>query len=173
MAKDLGQKPCLVIVLDINNEISLHMLGVHHEPWVRLVPGSRIISMTCAGDGIVKKGLLYDLAGSLGHVKDACSMKNKEIRIVHNMLPPYFAVNNGTIDQTTLEGPILKTFLERFSLRPSFQFAHQVWGIQNKSTGIWNGIVGLVRNISQHLPNIIFSGWLRVSRCGGNMCTLQ
>ena len=148
----------MAIFLDINvkNQTSLHMLGVHHEPWVRLVPGSRIISMTCAGDDIVRKGLLHDLVGGLGTFKDVCSMKNKEIRIVHNMLPPYFAVNNGTIDQTTLEGPILKTFLERFSLLPSYQFAHRVWGIQNKSTGIWNGIVGLVRNVSQHFCNITF-----------------
>ena len=103
--------------------------------------------MSCSENGIVSKGLLGDLVGSLGHVKDACSMKNKEIRIVHNMLPPSFAVNDGAIDQTTLEGPVLKTFLERFSLRPSFKFAHRVWGVQNKSTGIWNGIVGLVGNI--------------------------
>ena len=142
--KDLHQKPGLVLYMDDHDQISLPMLGVHHEPWVRLVPGSRVISVTCSGDGLVRRGLLADLVGSLGHVKEACSMKNKEIRIVHNMLPPSFAVNDGAIDQTTFEGPVLKTFLERFSLRPSFEFAHRVWGVQNKSTGIWNGLVGLV-----------------------------
>ena len=102
--------------------------------------------MSCSGNGIVSKGLLGDLVGSLGLVKDACSMKNKEIRIVHNMLPPFFVVNKGVIDQTTLEASFLTTFLEKFLLRPSFIFANRVWGNQNKSTGIWNGMVGLVGN---------------------------
>ena len=85
-----------------------------------------------------------DLAGGLGQAKDSCSMKNKEIRIVHNMLPPFLVVNNGAVDHTTLEAPFLTTFLERFLLRPSFIFANRVWGNKNKSTGIWSGMVGLV-----------------------------
>ena len=148
VAKDLHQRPSLVIFLDFDNQTSLIKYGIHQEPWVKIVPGSRVISMTCSGDGIVKRGLLHDLTGSLGHVQDVCSMKNKKIRIAHNMLPPFLVVDKGDIDQTTLEASFLTTFLEKFLLRPSFIFANRVWGNQNKSTGIWNGMVGLVGNIA-------------------------
>ena len=144
VAKDLHQRPSLVIFLDFDNQTSLIKYGIHQEPWVKIVPGSRVISMTCSGDGIVRRGLLHDLTGSLGHIEDVCNMKNKEIRIVHNRLPPFLVVNKGYVDQTTLEASFLTTFLETFSLRPSFNFANQVWGNRNKSTGIWNGVVGLV-----------------------------
>ena len=127
-------------------------------------PGSRNISVTCAGDGIVRKGLLYDIHGSLGNVEDACSLKNREIRIAHNMLPPYFAVHNGTIDQNNLESPFLQTFLDKFSLRPSFFFAQQAWGSLNKTSGIWNGIVGLVRHILSVFFTTPFLGWLWLVR---------
>ena len=145
MVKDLSNKPQLVIYLNIHDHTPLAMLGAHHEPWVSYVPGSSTIAMTCSGDSIVRKGLLHDLAGTIGHVKESCSLKNREIRIAHNINPPFFTVNNGVIDQTTLEGSYLTTFLDRFSLHPSFVFAQQVWGVQNKSSGIWNGIIGLVR----------------------------
>ena len=146
VASKMSQRPSLVVYIDGPGLTSLS-LGIHHEPWVRYVPGSQNISMTCAGDGIVRRGLLYDLPGSLGFLEEVCSLRNKEIRIAHNMLPPYFAVYNGTIDKTTLESPFLQTFIERFSLFPSFFFAQQTWGSQDKTTGIWNGIVGLVGNI--------------------------
>ena len=147
VANYIGQKPRLVILIDINDQTSLAMLGVHHEPWVRFVPGSSYISMTCSGDGVLRRGLLHDLAGSLGLIKEACSMKNKEIRISYNKGPPYFDINNGIIEHTLLEAPILTTFLEKYSLRPTFSFAQQKWGSQDKSTGIWNGVVGLVGNM--------------------------
>ena len=147
MANYIGQKPRLVIFIDISNQTSLAMLGVHHEPWVRFVPGSSYISMTCSGDGVLRRGLLHDPAGSLGLIKEACSMRNKEIRISYNTGPPYFDINNGIIEHTFLEAPILTTFLEKYSLRPIFNFAQQKWGSQDKSSGIWNGVVGLVGNM--------------------------
>ena len=146
MTKKMGQNPSLVVYMGAPDQNNVD-LDDHHEPWVKYVPGSRTISVTCAGDGIVKKGLLYDLPGSLGNIKNTCTVRKKEIRIAHNMLPPYFAVHNGSIDQTNLESPFLQTFLEKFSLRPSFLFAQQVWGSLNKTSGIWNGILGLVRYI--------------------------
>ena len=48
---------------------------------MRYVPGSRVISVTCAGDGRARRALLSDLAGSLGSVEEACSFENKDIRI--------------------------------------------------------------------------------------------
>ena len=75
------------------------------------------------------RGLLYDLPGSLGNVEEACSLRNKDIRIAHNMLSPNFAVYNGTIDQTTLESPLLQSFIERFSLRPSLHHVHKHGGL--------------------------------------------
>ena len=147
MSHKISQRPSLVVYIDGPGLGSLSSLGVPHEPWVRYVPGSQNISITCAGDGIVRRGLLYDLPGSLGNVEESCSLRNKELRIAHNMLPPNFLVHNGTIDQTTLESPFLQTFIERFSLSPLFFFAQQTWGSRNKTSGIWNGVVGLVRHL--------------------------
>ena len=158
VANKMSHKPSLVIYIDFLDLASVNSLGVHHEPWARYVPGSQIISMTCAGDGIVRRGLLFDLHGSLGNVEEACSLRGKELRIAHNMLPPYFAVYNGTIDQTTLESQFLQSFIEKFSLRPTFLFAQQTWGSRNKTSGIWNGIVGLVGKI------ILFPGCFMHSR---------
>ena len=147
IVEHIGHQPSLVVIIDTHQQIQSNMLGEHHEPWVRYVPSSSVITVTCSGDGIIRRGLLWDLKSSLGHFKDVCTMRNKELRIACNVLHPFFVVKDETIDMTTLESPFLQTFLERFSLHPSFHFAQQKWGSKNKSSGIWNGVVGMVRKL--------------------------
>ena len=117
LAEQMQQQPRLVIYTDTEDPASV---GVHSYPWVRLVPGSTVIFVTCFGNE--RKGLLYDLSRTLGHVEDICSMRNKELRIAYNNLPIYFQVNDGIIDQTGFEGLLLQTFLKAGFLKISMEF---------------------------------------------------
>ena len=90
------------------------------------------------------RGLLYDLPGSLGNLEEACTLRSKELRIAHNTWQPYFAMEVGSPDNTTMESIFLNTLLEKDSLTPVWVDAGQSWGGRDKTTGKWNGAVGLV-----------------------------
>ena len=78
-------------------------------------------------------------------MKDVCRLASREIRIAYNRLPPLFDVINQEVDSTTLEGPFLETFLEKYDLRPTFVNANYNWGSKNETSGIWDGLIGLVK----------------------------
>ena len=147
LARQLNQIPTLVIFLDSQDAIKPKDWGYRHEVWVKYIPGRTYVSFTCPCDVHVHRGVFR----SLGHVNDLCSMKNKMITVAYNMLPPFFAMNNGIINPTTLESAFLMTFLEKYNLTPSFIFAKQVWGIQDKISRKWNGVMGLVMSVFLHL----------------------
>ena len=147
LARQLNQIPTLVIFLDSQDSIQPKDWGYQHEVWVKYIPGRTDVSFTCPCDVHVHRGVFR----ILGHVNDLCSMKNKMIKVAYNMLPPFFAMNNGIINPTTLESAFLKTFLEKYNLTPSFIFAKQVWGIQDKTSRKWNGVMGLVMAVFLHL----------------------
>ena len=136
--------PSLVIFIEKEYTTQMNEWGYQHELWVKYTPGHAVVSLSCPNDINVHRGIFNNLKASLGPVDDVCNMKNRPIRIAHNMLPPFFAVKNGAIDPTSLESTCLQSFLERYNLTPSFYFAKQVWGIKNKSSGKWNGITGSV-----------------------------
>ena len=145
LTSQLNQIPSMVIFIDSQDPILPNDWSYQPVLWVKYIPGRRDVSLTCRGGGQVHRGVWHDMPGSLGHVDTVCNMKNKPIRIAHNMLPPFFAVNNGMIDITTLESIVLKTLLEKHNLRPFWVNAGQVWGNKDKTTGKWDGIVGLVK----------------------------
>ena len=104
---------------------------------------AELVTVTC--HGLVRQGVLYALSHSLGPVNDICSVETKEIRISYNKASPLFAVNKEEVDSATIEGAVLDTFLKKYNLRPTFIHAKQLWGAKNETTGLWNGIIGLVR----------------------------
>ena len=144
LGKQINQRPSMVIYIRNKDHSGINGVGYQHELWIEHNPGHKHISLTCPGDVNIRKGVLYDLAGSLGRMESVCSRRKKRIRIAHNVYQPFFAVNNGLIDPTTVESIFLTTFLEKYSLQPSFYFAGQVWGNLNKTSGLWNGVIGQV-----------------------------
>ena len=140
MAK-MDQIPSMVVYMGkvdhVNSTGPYHGLLFEYSHW------SPVITVTCRG--LVRQGVLYALSHSLGPVNDICSMETKEIRISYNKASPLFAVNKEEVDSATIEGAVLDTFLKKYNLRPTFIHAKQLWGAKNEKTGLWNGIIGLVR----------------------------
>ena len=152
MVARLDKLPSMVVYMGkIDHTTLLNNMGPNHGLLVEYIPGYSHITVTC--HGLVRRAVLTNLSLSLGQVEDMCSMRNKEIRIAHNNVPPMFAVNNNEVDSDTLEGAVLDTFLEKYSLRPTFINAKQVWGIKNETSGLWDGVIGLVRFYFQNFPN--------------------
>ena len=140
----MDKVPSLVVYmgkLDHTNHI--HTIGPFHGPLFEYIPGSPVLTVTC--HSFVRKGVLYNLSHSLGHVGDMCSMKNREIRIAYTIAGPMFSVNNQKMESNTLEGAVLDTFFDRYNLRPTFISANQVVGSKNETSGLWSGVFGLVR----------------------------
>ena len=52
--------------------------------------------------------------------------------------------DNGEIDTTSYEGYLMKSFVEKYQLTPTFLDAGWGWGILDKKTNLWNGMVGNV-----------------------------
>ena len=88
----------------------------------------------------------------------ACPFRGAKLRVSYNHLPPYFekhpSLDSGTLAPprpTFLHGNIEEEFLRSFvfhnNLNVSFQHAGQKWGSLNKTTGLWNGGVRLVRSL--------------------------
>ena len=149
MAK-IALVPSMVVYMSKLDHMNLiHSTGTYHGLLFEYSPGSPVITAKC--HGLVRRGVLHNLSHSLGHVSDMCSMKNKEIRIAYNKSPPLFDVNNQQVDSATLEGAILDTFIEKYNLRPIFIHAKQVWGVRNETTGLWDGVIGLVRVTLQYM----------------------
>ena len=147
LSRQLNQIPSMVILIDSKDIVLAHDWGYQPGLWMKYTPGHRAVSLTCPGIGLVQRGVWPDLSASLGGLDTVCNMRNRQLRIAHNTWPPFFAVTEGVIDDTTLESIVIKTFLEKHSLEPVWVHAGQVWGNIEKTTGKWNGIVGLVRLI--------------------------
>ena len=160
--------PSMVVYLGkLDHSNLIHSIGPYHGLWFEYSPWSPVITVTC--QGLEKRGVLYALSHSLGHVDDMCSMKNKEIRIAYNKSPPLFTVNNLKVDSATLEGAVLNTLFEKYNLRPTFTHAKQVWGVKNETTGLWDGVIGLVRVSFQDILYLFcLLGWLQFLRSWGN-----
>ena len=140
MITKMEQVPSMVLYMGKQDHFNLiHSPGLLFE----YSPGSPVITVTC--QGFVRRGVLFALSHSLGPVDDMCSMKNKEIRIAFNKAPPMFDVNEGKVESATLEGAVLDIFLEKNNLRPTFIHAKQIWGKQDETSGLWDGVIGLVR----------------------------
>ena len=93
----MDKVPSMVVYmgkLDPTNLI--HSIGPFHGPLFENIPGSPVTTVTC--NGRVRRGVLYALSQSLGHVEEMCSMKNKEIKIAYNVGGIVFNVNNQEVD---------------------------------------------------------------------------
>ena len=134
LGKQINQRPSMVIYIRNKDHSGINGVGYQHELWIEHNPGHKHISLTCPGDVNIRKGVLYDLPGSLGRMESVCSRRKKRIRIAHNVYQPFFAVNNGLIDPTTVESIFLTTFLEKYSLQPSFSFAE---GLGKSEQNLW------------------------------------
>ena len=157
----MDKVPSMVVYMGkLDHTNLIPSIGPFHGPLFEYIPGSPVITVTC--HGLVRRGVLYNLSHSLGHVEEMCSMKNKEIKIAYNKSPPFFDVKNQKVESATIEGAVLDTFLEKYNLRPTFIHAKQVWGTKNETSGLWNGVIGLVRIPFQDLFFCcLFLGWLQ------------
>ena len=137
----MDKAPSMVVYMGkLDHTNLIHTIGPFHGPLFEYFPGTPVITVTC--HGLVRQGVLYDLSNSLGHVDQMCSMRNKEIKIACNTAEPY--INHQHMESATLEGAVLETFLEKYNLRPTFIHAKQIWGTKNETSGLWNGVIGLV-----------------------------
>lgn len=44
----------------------------------------------------------------------------------------------------TLEGAVLKLFLDKYDVSPVYMYGNYQWGSLDSETGLWNGVVGMV-----------------------------
>ena len=140
----MDQVPSMVVYMGkLDHTNLINSIWPFHRPFFEYIPGSPVITVTC--QGLVRQGVLYNLSHSLGYAGDMCSMKNKEIKIAYTIAGPMFSVKNQEMDSNTLEGAVLDTFFDRYDLRPTFISANQVVGSKNETSGLWNGVYGLVR----------------------------
>ena len=148
ITRQLNKIPSLTVFIDSQDKITPESWGYQPGLWVKYVPGQAVVSLTCPGAGNAKRGVWHNLQSSLGHIDTVCNMKNKPLRIAYNIWQPYFATaDEGELDTTTLESIFLETLLEQHNLMPIWVDAGQSWGGKDKITGLWNGVVGLVRKI--------------------------
>ena len=145
LTTQLNMIPRVVVVIDKEDTVVGGSWGYQPGLWVKYVPGQAVVQLTCPGHhGQVVRGVWAHLTTSLGPFNTVCNMKNKQLRIAHNTWQPYFAMETGTPDNTTMESIFLNTLLEKHSLTPVWVDAGQSWGGLDKTTGKWTGAVGLV-----------------------------
>ena len=80
-------------------------------------------------------------------MKTVCchGLRNRPLRISHNNVKNYFSTTGeNSMDLSTYEAYILSTFVEKFNNKPVLLNTRYKWGAKNKTTGVWNGVVGNV-----------------------------
>ena len=60
---------------------------------------------------------------------------------------PYFDLKDDKADTDTLEGAVLQLFLDQNHVEPFYMYGNYEWGSIDPITGLWNGVVGMVRYV--------------------------
>ena len=63
--------------------------------------------------------------------------------------------DGGKPDESMLETIYLNSFLEKYELKPVWQYGNHKWGSRDAS-GTFNGVVGMVYTSSHNLNNLKF-----------------
>ena len=135
----IHQIPSFMLVLSDSLKIASTKLEM---PIFSLRQNSNILRFRCAGSTESTRITV----GSLRKLKfkDYCSLRGKVLRIAYNNVSPYFQVNADQMDPNSLECLYLQTFISKHRLIPELKFAGMTWGARDGSTGVWNGVVGMV-----------------------------
>ena len=88
---------------------------------------------------------------SQSRFSEACSFHRSTFTIGYNQVDPFFLLSSSgallpppSFLSGTLEGELLHSLNSYYNLNVTFKFANMKWGAFNKTTGIWNGVVGMV-----------------------------
>ena len=161
LMENLPHLPTAMIIVDDNPPHDLPPVTV---PVVIFPVNYRLVHYRCALSDKFTAMTWAQLA--LSKQSAACHFRGARLRVSYNHLPPYFEkhpfLDSGTLAPrpTFLHGnteeEYLRSFVSHHNLNVSFEYAGQKWGTLNKTTGIWNGGVGLVRSNKGHAYNIQF-----------------
>ena len=147
LTKMLSERPKAVLMfLGASSDPPKFVDASITSPWL-FVSGSQA-SLTCPGCGESHRLLLTPATPGGRRKKTVCchSLRNRPLRVTHNNVKNYFSMSGENVmDLRTYEAFILNTFIEKFNNKPVvFLNARYKWGAKNKTTGVWNGVVGNV-----------------------------
>ena len=140
----LKQLPHFVLVISSLAEDDLRTLQMNYQsPWVFTQPKGSLMTFICPSTGeMVPK--TWQQRKNLKFNK-ICPETKQQLRIAYNNESmPYFDLKNGNADTDTLEGAVLQMFLDRNNIEPLYMYGNYEWGSIDPSTGLWNGVVGMV-----------------------------
>ena len=81
--------------------------------------------------------------------KDVCPKHNRKLRISYNIKDIFVNFKNNNIDEETIEGLAIESFISKYNLTPEWIDERWIWGGQDEN-GTWLGIIGRVRIESEY-----------------------
>ena len=76
-----------------------------------------------------------------------CSLHGAKLKVAYNIKKPFFSqLTSGQLSKPSgqIEEAFLRSFIANYHLNVHFENGNDKWGSLNKTTGRWNGVVGLV-----------------------------
>ena len=76
-----------------------------------------------------------------------CSLHGAKLKVAYNIKKPFFSkLTSGQLSEPSgqIEEAFLRSFIANYHLDVHFENGNDKWGSLNKTTGMWNGVVGLV-----------------------------
>ena len=143
--RNLGRKkrmsPEFILILGSQRSISSRnnsrLLNETPFPLVRAVEGSPIFSLFCAYSSVERKFLW----STKYKIRYPCSENKEVVKIAYNSFMPYF---DRDMDKKSIEGIVLKTFIEQKGISAEFMDAKYNWGSLDPKTGKFGGLTGMV-----------------------------
>ena len=100
---------------------------------------------------------------SQSRFSEVCSFHRFKLTVGYNQAEPFFLLSSSgallpptSFLSGTLEGELLHSLISHHSLNVTFKFANMKWGALNKTTDVWNGVVGMVCKDHDKISTNIF-----------------
>ena len=149
LQKEIKEIPSFILVIIDKYQKVENLDGIQFEseaPWVLAEEGDPVFTLFCPNTSTVRKMTWrYTDFSGWKNFKRICSENKKHLRVAFNVDMPYMTTD---LNVPSIEGMIIKTFVERFGLSVELNNAFGKWGGIDEDTGLWNGVVGMVSSYS-------------------------
>ena len=144
--KNLSDVATAMIIIADN---PLHDIPPVASPVIIMPRHSPLVHLRCP---IANKFTVISLNTiSKSRFSEACPFHRSIFTVGYNQVDPFFLLSSSgallpppSFLSGTLEGELLQSLISHHNLNVTFKFANMKWGALNKTTGIWNGVVGMV-----------------------------
>ena len=147
LEKSVQQTLNYILVLDsrpesVNNLINDIQSGQTEVAWILAEENNPIFTVLCPNTSVVRKMHWgHTNFSDWKHFVGFCSENKRHLRIGFNEHMPYISQD---LKIPSIEGILLKTFIERYELSHEWNDAGFSWGPFDNETGKFGGVLGLV-----------------------------